>query len=166
VSTLSAVNKLKTYLLAQTWTATSNKVFHPNSVVVTAGPDAKALSYMVSPMALIHPKDATSDAIHDEEPDLLMENISVRLIVIVPGDAVGQGALVGANNPDSSTTSKGRGLLEVEVELYNAIYLLNLQEGLNIQSRAKSAVQAEIDPVFGYIASREYSFEAIIPARS
>lgn len=166
MTTLAVVNKLKTTLLARNWTGTSNKVFHANSVVISAAMDERALSSMISPMAIIKPLDGTSDPNFDEEPDLLVEQIAVRLVQIVPGDAIGQNALVGANNPDSNTTSKGRGLLEIEVEMFEAIYVLNLNESLNIQCRSKSAVQAEIDDQFGYIATREYVFEAVTPARS
>lgn len=152
---------LKSAVLAQTWTGGVNRVFHPGSVLVTVGTDEQALSTMVSPICLIRPLDAEIDPQHKQEPDLVAQRVAVRIITIVPGDAVGEAALMGGNKTQGATNSHGKGLLEIEEELFNAIKILNAKEAVLIQHRASSAAEATLDPVFGYVAIRDYLFEIL-----
>ena len=157
------VQQLKYLLQQRHWddeASSANRVFNANSVVVTIAPRETAFATMISPLALIKPGSATSDPTHDEEPDLLVQSISVLLGVVVPGDAVGENALLGAGR-QSNIKSTGRGLLEVEEELYNAIGLLNTANGLEVYNRSKSEAIAELLDDTRYAAYREYSFETL-----
>ena len=140
--------------------ASGEVVFNANSVNVTVGPMEQAFSTMITPVALIRPGSATSDPTHDEEPNLIMQSLGVMLSVVVPGDEIGENALLGAGR-QSQTSSKGRGLLEVEEELYASIALLNSVNGLNVYNRAKSDAIAELVDETRYSAYREYTFEVL-----
>ena len=151
------------YLLQQRkWEndASGSFVFNANSVNVTVGPMEQAFSTMITPVALIRPGAATSDPTHDEEPNLIMQSLGVMLSVVVPGDEIGENALLGAGR-QSQTSSKGRGLLEVEEELYASISLLNSVNGLEVYNRAKSDAIAELVDENRYSAYREYTFEVL-----
>src|SRR3990172_5234545 len=108
-NTFQVLEEIKARLLSQEWTGSSNKVFHPGSVLITVGVDDQALSTMVSPICLIRPLEATSDP-------------------------VGENTLMGGNKTGGDLTSLGRGLFEIEEELLNAIKVMNALEGVLIQS--------------------------------
>ena len=130
------------YLLQQRkWEndASGSFVFNANSVNVTVGPMEQAFSTMITPVALIRPGAATSDPTHDEEPNLIMQSLGVMLSVVVPGDEIGENALLGAGR-QSQTSSKGRGLLD---------------------NRAKPDAVAELVDETRYSAYREYTFEVL-----
>lgn len=132
-------------------------------MAITVAPSENAAGILVVPMALLRPDGATSDSGHDEEPDLVEQIVGLRLAVAIPGDAIGENALIGANRV-GQTDSRGRGLLEIEEEVFAAIERLNDIDGVRIQSRAKSAATAVLHERIGYIGMRDYSFEAICTA--
>lgn len=162
------LSNLKTTLLAQKWTGSSNVVFGTGSVLATPNTDEAmqgAIKAAIrTPICLLQLLGAESDPEHDEEPDLLKINFNARLIVNIPGDAVGENAVLGANKTGGSIKSEGRGLVEVEQELYNAIGKLNALESYSIQNRMKGAqAAAQIAPSV-YLAWRDYLFEAWVTA--
>lgn len=156
--------QLKYLIQQRTWddgTATgSNSVFNDNSIVVTVGPSETAFASMIPPICLIRPGIATSDPVADEEPDLLMQSFNILLGVVVPGDAVGESALIGANR-QANDSSKGRGLLEVEEQLLQSVSLLNSVNGIEMYNRTKSEASATLDDSNRYTVFREYGFEAL-----
>lgn len=164
---LSILTSLKAELVAQTWTGTSNVVFPTGSVLVTKSPEVKqALATLRPPMALIMPGSAQCDPEYHEEPDLLVFDFRVRLLTVVPGDHVGENPLMGANKKGtgSTTASEGRGIFEIEQELYNAVGRLNVLESIVIQNRQVGDVGATVyDSGSGilYVAYCDYQFETI-----
>tara|TARA_R100000963_G_C4642949_1_gene106664 strand:- start:415 stop:1239 length:825 start_codon:yes stop_codon:yes gene_type:complete len=160
VNVWQIVRQLKYLLLQRKWEGSGSDVFQDNSVVITVAPDEQALAVLIPPIALIRPLGAQSDPMHDEEPDLILQSIAVRLSVTVPGDPLGQSALIGGGR-QSQTDSRGRGLLEVEEELYASIGSLNTINGVVIYSRAKSEAEAELDEDNRYSCIRSYLFEAL-----
>lgn len=157
------VRQLKYLLLQRQWEGSGSDVFQDNSVVITVAPDEQALAVLIPPIALIRPLGAQSDPMHDEEPDLILQSMAVRLSVTVPGDALGQSALIGGGR-QSQTDSRGRGLLEIEEELYASIGSLNTINGVVIYSRAKSEAEAELDEDNRYSCIRSYLFDALATA--
>ncbi len=157
------VRQLKYLLLQRQWEGSGSDVFQDNSVVITVAPDEQALAVLIPPIALIRPLGAQSDPMHDEEPDLILQSMAVRLSVTVPGDPLGQSALIGGGR-QSQTDSRGRGLLEVEEELYASIGSLNTINGVVIYSRAKSEAEAELDEDNRYSCIRSYLFDALATA--
>lgn len=150
--------QLRHLLRAQTWTGSATKVFQKNSVRVSVGPSREILSSLVPPIAIIRPMGSTADP---EEPELFTQTYEVLLATVIPGDEIGENALVGGNR-QSFTDSRGRGLLEVEEELLNAVAKLSEIDGVRIQVKSVGATQAQIDENSNYITWREYSLEGIV----
>tara|TARA_R100000808_G_scaffold6010_1_gene18025 strand:- start:6975 stop:7832 length:858 start_codon:yes stop_codon:yes gene_type:complete len=156
--------QIKYLIQKRTWddqTGTgSNLVFNSNSVCITVGPSENAFSSMIPPICLIRPGSANADPVADEDPNLLMQGFEILLGVVVPGDAVGQNALIGGNR-QSNDSSKGRGLLEVEEQLLQSVALLNSVNGVEMYNRTKSEATATLDEASRYVVYREYGFEAM-----
>ena len=162
VTTLLAA--IKTRLIAQTWTGGGSVVFPTGSVAITRAIDNHALAAMRTPICLVMPASAQSDPMYNEEPDLIILTVNIRIITAIPGDAVGENPLQGANKTGGTTASEGRGIFEIEQELYNAVGKLNANEGLTIQYRQMGAAGAEMIPPDRYTAYQDYIFEAIATA--
>lgn len=161
---LDMLTTLQNTLQAIVWPGVGGgAVFASSAVVVTAGPQESALQNLRAPILLIRPQDAAVDAVADEEPNLLRLSIAMRLIVRVAGDATGQASLLGHANP-SALTSAGRGLLEVEQEVLRAVQFLNANNSLTIQHRSSSMAAATLMEGLGYLAFRDYAFEAWVTA--
>jgi len=155
---------IKAELVAQTWTGGANVVFPTGCVAITANVDLAmeaALQTMRTPFGLLQPMSTTSDPEFDEDPNFVAFNLLCRLIVMVPGDAVGENALMGANKTGGSTVSQGRGIFEVEQEVFNAMGRLNGLENVTLQCRQKGGVQAQIIGQNVYVAYRDLQFEAL-----
>lgn len=155
---------IKAELVAQTWTGGSNVVFPTGCVAITANVDLAmewALKTMRTPFVLLQPLGSTSDPEFDEDPNFVALNIQARIVVMVPGDSVGENALMGANKTGGSTASEGRGIFEVEQELFNAIGRLNGLENIILQCRQKAGVQAAIVGDSVYVAYRDLQFETL-----
>lgn len=165
MNTWQILQQLRFKLLARRWegSALSEKVFQESSVIVSVGGDSEAMATLITPTCMIQPLGASSDPAHDEEPDLIMQSINVRVTVTVPGDPLGEFSLVGGGRQGQGD-SRGRGLLEVEEEVLGAIGELNTIDGIVIYNRAKSEAQAELDDEDRYTALRAYSFEALTTA--
>lgn len=164
INTWQVLRQIKFLLQQRAWTGSAVRVFGQQSVIVTVAPDEQAVARLVPPIVMLRPLDASVDPQHGEEPDLIHQTVGVRLVVVVPGDALGENALIGANRV-GQTDSRGRGLLEVEEELFAAIELLNGIDGVKIQNRATGAALATIEEGTGnYICYRDYQFLAVVTA--
>ncbi len=165
MNTWQLCGELRSVLRALLWTGSSNQVFGSEAVVVTVGPEADAGGAMRFPAALIRPLDASVDPDHSQQPDLIRQRIGIRLMAAVAGDAIGEVPLLGGFwTTVADDASQGRGLLELEEELYNAVELLSLDDGVEIQFMAAGASQAVLLEGTGYIAFRDYEFEAWVTA--
>ena len=166
MNTWQLCKQLKDLLQAREWEGDSgNIVFASSSVFSTAGPiDDDALGNRRTPFAMIYVLGSQVDPTMNELPGLLRQEIGVRLAVSVPGDAVGENPLMGANPTGTNpyTSSKGRGLLEVQEELLATIEYLGNSNGINIQSRASSAVASSVQQDNEYVCARDYTFEALV----
>jgi len=163
------MSTIKSEIIAQTWTGSANVVFPTGSVAVVPSIETamgSAVRSMRPPICLIELSSADSDPEHDEEPDWLRLNVRVRVVTVGPGDVVGEKPLIGANKSGGATKSEGRGLLEVEQELYNAIGKLNALESVTLQFRKKGDVGTGFaDEAFSlFVAFRDYTFEAWVTA--
>ena len=148
------------YLLRQrAWTGSVTKVFASASVLITAAPRESVVEQLVMPAALIRPMGATSD---DEEPDFITQELALTLAVAHAGDAYGEYPVVGGQRT-GQTDSTGRGLLEVEEEVFAAIEFLNTDSGVLIQHRVSSAAEPQL---IGsqYLLLRDYLFRLDLTA--
>lgn len=113
------------------------------------------------PAALIAVSDDASDPEFDEDPNLLKAMIDVGILVMVGGDAVGEYVMIGGAKTGGSTASEGRGILEIQQEVFNAIGRRNAQESVLIQYRQKAGQGAVYDKDRGcWIAWRILRFGA------
>lgn len=165
MNTWQVLQQIKFLLLQRKWegNALARDVFQDNSVVISTLGDEPAMATLIPPTAMIQPLAAQSDPQHDEEPNLLLQGMNLRITTTVPGDYLGEYALIGGGR-QSQTDSRGRGLLEVEEEVFSAIELLETNAGVVIFSRAKGAAESEIDDNDRYTAARSYNFEILTTA--
>ncbi len=119
----------------------------------------QARSSLRFPLAMIYPAEANSDPLHGQEPDLVQQNIAITLATVIPGTAVGEAPLLGKNVVDN-TRSEGRGLLELEEEVFNAIGRLGTDLGVAIQHTASGKSRPEPDDNTNYIVYRDRLFAA------
>jgi len=159
MNTWQVVRQIQYLLRERDWTGSATTVFHTSSVIITSAPRESALEQMIMPVALIRPLGATSD---DEEPDLISQEIAITIGVAHAGDSMGEYPVVGGQRV-GQTASTGRGLLEIEEELFAAVEFLNTDDGVVIQHRASSSVEPQF--VAGqYVLFRDYLFRAWVTA--
>ena len=161
MNTYQLCGAIRTKLRAVVWGATTTKVFDTDSVRVTAGPTPEGVFACIMPVALISPLDSTADPQHHEAPGAMVQRVQVTIISVAPSDALGEGALMGAN-ATSTTASPGKGLLQIEERLYHAIQLLTIQDGIIMQFVHAGSAGARIDDEVGYVVFRDYFFDAFI----
>lgn len=147
-----ALRQIAFLLVKRTWpdSPTSN-VFA--NVKATQAPTPEALSELRFPLAFVRVLDAEADP---HSPQLKEQRFEVLVAVAHTGDYVGEAALVGGNR-SSQGTSKGRGLLEVEEQVYAATDYLAKTSGLKVHVAAASAADAEFTDEHGYVATRSYT---------
>jgi hypothetical protein len=147
-------------LIAATWPDSSTVVFDPASVrVIAQGEEINALQEgLIPPLCIISPLSGDSDPEHREEPALILRTIDIVLVAVNQGDRVGENTIMGGNRP-SGTQSQGRGLLELEVELFDAIKQLGVADGILIQFAGYGEGQARRDPSDNWIGIQDYTFQ-------
>jgi len=155
---LEMMQALQTQLLAEVWPGGSDPVFPSGSVVITAGMERRALEGLRPPILLMSPGNAVNDP---DDPNLVEVTLDMVLAVAVPGDALGQNALVGANRVDA-TLSGGAGLLLVQERMHSGIGKFTRVNGVAIHNVAAGRVKAEVDSEDTYIARRGYQFKATV----
>jgi len=159
MNTWQNLRQIQYLLRARKWTGTSTVVFASQSVIVTAAPHEEVAEKVPMPMAMIRPGSCTVDR---WTPDLLDQEVVITLAVSHAGDAYGEFPVLGGQRV-SQTQSKGRGLLEIEEEMFNAVELLNTDDGVVIQFRGASATQPKF--VSGqYLLLRDYLFRLDVTA--
>jgi len=159
LNTYQIMRQLRYLLLSRNWTSSSNKVFGSGSIHITPALPVDAKATLRIPCALMFPATSQVDPQHNEEPDLINQEIVVTLIAAVPGDQLGQKTMIGGNIPDR-TKSEGRGILELEEELFGGIEFLNTDTGIVIQHSASREAKPVLDQDFGYVIYRDHYFRA------
>ena len=122
---------------------------------------------------MVRPGSSVVDPLADEDPRYLQQNISVRIVQMVPGDDVGEMCILGAHHPElqgvsdytqSNTTSSGKGLLQGEEVVLDTLASLSPDDGVFMGGRSKGGVDAVLDDQMGYVCWRDYQFEAQLTA--
>lgn len=151
------VKEIKDRLTSAVWSGVGGEAVFGN-VLVSAGVDMEKVAGQLRwPFVLLLPDTMEVD---DEEPDLVTARFTVLVAQRVAGDAWGESCLIGGAGPGTGLTSLGRGLMELEGILFNEIKLLGPTLGVTLQFIAASAIAADLDPDNGYVAQRQYTFEA------
>jgi hypothetical protein len=152
--------RLQGILRSRRWLDTGQIVFARQSVIVTTGFDPDLLARLKFPVAILSPEEAEVDPdAGGQESSLLRQAVGIVIGVSNPSDPFGETPIVGSNR-QAASQSDGRGLLEVQEELFAAIRQLSQVAQINIVYRAAGAARAERHAEHGYIATRAYRFEA------
>ena len=157
MNTWQVLKQLRFLLKAATWSdSPGNKVF--GQVLISNGPDDKAVGQLRFPFAMISPLDTTAD---DEIPTLERSRIQVKIVARVANDPWGESVLIGGPR-SSQGSSQGRGIMELEEELLGAVASLNRTDGVRIRLDYKSATAAQVSDDLGYVGMRSYTLEALL----
>ena len=159
MNTWQVCQQVKYLLQQQKWTGSSTTVF--GRVVITTKPTEEAVATgIVMPGAMVRPLSNSVDPDAGELPDAIELELVIALIVSVENDPFGEAMLIGAQRT-GQTDSRGRGLLEIEEEMFNAVELLNTDDGVLIQHIASGAPAPTM--ISGNMAViREYGFRAFL----
>jgi hypothetical protein len=132
----------------------STRVF--GSVHVTQGPSSEAADILRPTLALVRVLDSTSD---DEDTRIILQKFEVVLAVAHAGDNLGEYAMIGGQRK-SRGESSGRGLLEIEERVTNALNEVDLGRGqIGLQLVSAGAAEGQMVEGIGYVATRGYTFE-------
>lgn len=154
-------------LRAATWpSGSAGAIFHPGSVVVTPGtsPDRILARRGGVPLALIHAGSAQVDPEAGENQNLLRQELTVTLVVANNSDGFGEASMLGGPKSGGVGESDGRGILELEVELFRTMKLLDADDGVNIVLEATGAADFIEDESSNGVTYRDYQFRADITA--
>lgn len=156
------VRQLAYLTKARDWTGTSESVFG-RVMLASRIDDDEDLAQGNMPLCVIRPLAGRSDPEFGEEPDLILQDLAVRLMASVEADPTGETALIGSNYGASLTSSAGAGILQVERELMAAVKRLQDVDGVRCYLKASSV--AAVERFHGsVVAIREYRFEALCGA--
>lgn len=162
------LRQLKYLLRNRKWENNSayNVVFPANSVIVSIAPAVKWISKLGMPCAVIVPMDGQTDPEFGETPDLLVRRLTVKLCQILPGDGVGENVIMGANRTGNSTyfgqgASEGRGLLEIEEELFEVAKELTEYSGVRTILKAVSSGEPIAISDTNYLCSLDNVFDVM-----
>lgn len=131
------------------------------SVFVTVRPPEEPFEHSLFPMCLLGVGSGDTDPEHDDEHQLISQRFPVRVAVAIPYDGIGESSILGANRTLGDVTSLGRGLLEVEEQLFDTVAEINGIDGVELHCKLRSAVEVDNDQEVGYIALREYLLEVL-----
>lgn len=148
---------LQATLQSMNWPTTSNPVFHTNSVIISAAPDADALAKFIMPLCVILPGAQVADT---EQPNLYSEEIELTIATSVPGDVIGQNTLMGANRVAS--TSKGAGLVQICEAVLDTVSMLNALDGMTIKHTFTSGIGVGVLNETSWINYRKLKFTIYI----
>jgi len=157
MNSFGVVLAAKAALAAAVWPGVGGEVVF-FKVLVSAGVDLEATKAQLAfPFVRITPDTMDVD---DEADDLVTQRFTISVLQRVAGDPWGETVLIGGPGPQTDLTSAGIGIMQLEQVIFDTLKLLTAQDGVTIQLVGASAVAAELDADIGYVAQRDYTFEA------
>lgn len=155
------LRQLRSLIQAATWPdAPHDPVFASRSVVITADDPDALLDENIEPSCGLAPLDGEAD---EQEPRILRHRFRVALLASVAGSRVGSTAVAGGNRGAGGLGgSAGRGVLELEEPVLQAVGRLNQTSGVRMQVKTKSAVEAVFLPARGVCAQLTLVLEGIV----
>lgn len=146
--------QLRYILRSADWPGNGDPVF--GAVHVTNGLAEEEYALLKMPGCLISIGDSVSDA---EDPDYVIQNFMVSWMCQVAGDVRGESPLLGASRPSGNTSSRGRGVLEIEEEVSRALRQMQDSVGVRLLGRRRSTPEVGLFSDFGYVALRSMMVE-------
>ena len=123
---------------------------------ITSAPTEKGLEDLRAPYVFINPTGGPAD---EDEPGICLETITLTLVVATEGDQVGERAHIGGHLSRGDGASAGKGLLEIQREIFSTIKFLNETTGITVQLRRTAALGSVWNDQTGFTVGREYTFE-------
>ena len=155
---LQTIRQIAYVLRSRVWTSGAEPVFHRDSVVEQAGMTWEAARELPPPFALLGVGNGDVD---DQNPLVCRQEIEIDVGVRSDGSQAPRFALIGGARA-SELVSDGRGILEVQRELFAAVAYLNSAGGIRIQYKGSHKPAPRLEADSAYWAIRTYRFEAII----
>ena len=153
--------QIKHVLQKRLWPGVGGAEVFPK-VVISVGMDTEILQQFRLPLAVIRPMGGSSDPNKGEEPKFIRQTFNIRLYAGESSDGVGEASLIGGHRIDGKLGSRGRGILEVEEQLIEAVGSLTGINGARVINRLRSMVDVILDANRRHIAVREYAFDAMV----
>jgi len=160
VNVWQMTRQLQYILEGKLWPGGAFKVF--KVVRISVAPDDELQNKERFPFVAIRPMGAQADPNQSEEPRLLVQNYAMRVFVAQDGDDVAESAIIGAHRAGGALSSRGKGLLEVEEQLIDAVGLVTGANGAKILNSLRSAVDMIREDDRPHIVLRDYLFEAVV----
>lgn len=156
MNTWQAARQIKHKLLSRAWPDSPfGSVFA--SVYVTQGPaEDVAPSSIRYPAAIIRTLDSTTDK---DTQSFHVQKFEIIILVAHQGDQFGEFAMIGGHRI-SQGQSRGRGILEVEEQVRQALQFLDQTSGVRLQLMSIGAGESVFTADAGYIVSRPMQFQA------
>jgi hypothetical protein len=130
---------------------------------VSANPTIQALGTCIVPIIILKPGEGQMDPEYSEEHELIARTVHMTLITAIAGDpGTGENAILGANRTSGNTHSMGRGLLELEEEVNEAIKHLDPDNGIFLQNKTAgiaSVAQADVGGQIMYVQQMDWTFD-------
>lgn len=147
--------QLKYLLRKRKWEDDSGneKVFN---AFTTGGVPRSAWADIPTPFCIIQPKTGKADP---EDPNLWDYRFKFVIIAEVEGDSLGEFAMMGGARTGGQGSSDGRGLLELEEELFKALNLLSTDLGIEYQAKNADIEDSINDAELGYMALGTYNYD-------
>ena len=146
-------------LRSATWPGSSNVVFDNDSVrIIPQGDEIESLDEgLVPPLCMIMPLSGDMDPQFREEPGYVRRTIDITLVTVNQNDRIGEAPIMGAARADQ-TSSPGRGLLELEEQVFATIKQLGVEDGIVIQFAGYGEGVVRRDAGNNYIGIQDYTF--------
>lgn len=154
MNVVQLAKQLRYLLRAHTWPGGS-VVF--GSVHVTNGLPEEEYGLLRMPACLLSIGDSESDG---EDPDYVKQNFMISYMANVAGDMRGENPLLGANRPSGNTSSRGRGVLELDVEVSRLLRQVQETSGVKMLAKRRSTPEIGKFADLGYVALRSMLVEA------
>jgi hypothetical protein len=163
MNTWQSLRQLKYLLQNRNWTGSSNKVFATEAIIISANPAMQALATARAPLVILRPGEGQTDPEYSEEHELISRTIHLTLISSIANDpGTGENAIMGANRISGNTHSIGRGLLELEEEVNEAIKHLDPDNGIFMQNKTAgiaSVAQVDVGGTVLYVQQMDWTFD-------
>lgn len=127
-------------------------------VVVSYASDPVLVSQLSHPSCIIVPGACRSDPDFGEEPSLHHADVVVRVLATIPGDAVGEAAVMGANQTGGT---KGYGVLRLAQVVRDVLSNLSPDDGITIKNVTSGAGQGGYVDESRYLGYRDVQFTAV-----
>lgn len=159
------LERIRGHLIARRWMddpdgdQSAEPVFSPDSVIPTQGPRESELPrlYRRLPSCLLSLGAANPDPEAGEERRYLQSTFTATLICKEYGDRFGTASLIGGHR-QSKIQGDGRGLAEVEVELFEAIEEMVTESGVRVAGLPSTIPVPFHDERFGAVVANNYSW--------